>query len=127
LSERTCLHPLCGRIMTKRRQTCCGRHWYRLPEEMRQRHRYAREYTARRAIEVEMLRYFEARVIGPHEVIDCQGPDCDGRFVYLETQNGHHAPVDHETVQSSDSLFDVKRHVSHFATCKNPEIFRRRQ
>ena len=42
---------------------------------------------------------------------------CNARIIWLSTENDKNMPVDADTVETDDDLFDPERHTSHFATC----------
>lgn len=44
---------------------------------------------------------------------------CKAPIVWLQTEAGKKIPVDADSAEPSDALFDSKRHVSHFKTCPN--------
>jgi hypothetical protein len=52
---------------------------------------------------------------------------CGAEIVWLKTINGKNMPVDAETFEDGDELFEPKRHTSHFATCPDAEKFRRKK
>lgn len=55
---------------------------------------------------------------------ECQS--CQAEIVFLKTGKGKSIPVDAETVTEGDELFEPKSgHVAHFATCDDPDRFRR--
>lgn len=58
------------------------------------------------------------------EVKQCRA--CEADIVYLRTKNGKTMPVDAKGVLRDDYQFDHARHTSHFATCSDPERFRKR-
>lgn len=58
-----------------------------------------------------------------HKVVFCREETCRARMVYLPTRNGSTMPVDADTVDADDVLYEPPRHVSHFKTCKKPNRF----
>lgn len=57
----------------------------------------------------------------------CQG--CGKWIVWFVTSNGKRMPVDEETTEPTDAQhqLDLKRHVSHFATCPKAAEYRRKR
>lgn len=51
---------------------------------------------------------------------------CQAEIVWLTTAANKAMPVDAASAQPGDSLFDHKRHVSHFATCQSAPQHRKR-
>ena len=52
---------------------------------------------------------------------------CRARIIFLPTNNNRTMPVDADTVKPEHDEYDPKAgHVSHFATCTEPDAFRRR-
>jgi hypothetical protein len=47
---------------------------------------------------------------------------CGREIVWLKTKAGKDMPTDAETVGPGDEVFDGRRHMSHFATCPQPEV-----
>ena len=50
---------------------------------------------------------------------------CGAEIFWLKTVNGKNMPVNPLEVLPDDSLFDHKRHISHFATCPSAKAHRR--
>lgn len=50
---------------------------------------------------------------------------CWAQIIFLPTVHGKKMPVDADTVEAGDDLFDQERHTSHFATCPNAGRHRR--
>lgn len=52
---------------------------------------------------------------------------CGADIVWFRTKSGKRMPVDERTTQPTDreDQLDLKRHVSHFATCPNADQHRR--
>lgn len=53
----------------------------------------------------------------------CRG--CNAKIIWFKTEAGKNMPVDADTVEAEDDELDLDRHVSHFATCKKADQFRR--
>ena len=68
----------------------------------------------------------EERALQAHEyrIRRCRARECNARIVWLKTAAGKTMPVDADSVEPSDTAFDPKRHVSHFATCPASTRFR---
>ena len=52
---------------------------------------------------------------------------CGAEIRFLKTHSGATMPVNAETVEPGDELFDYKRHISHFATCPDAAKHRSRR
>lgn len=52
---------------------------------------------------------------------------CHADIVWLKTEAGKNMPVDADTVDEGDTLFDNDKHVSHFATCVDADKHRRKK
>lgn len=52
---------------------------------------------------------------------------CQASIVWMKTARGANMPVDADSVDEGDDLFDHTRHVSHFATCPNAAQHRKRE
>ena len=50
---------------------------------------------------------------------------CGATIHWLKTDAGRDMPVDPPGVEPADTLFDFKRHVSHFATCPQADRHRK--
>jgi hypothetical protein len=50
---------------------------------------------------------------------------CNARVIWFKTALGKNMPVDEGTVEQNDVILDMKRHISHFATCPNRDQHRR--
>jgi hypothetical protein len=70
---------------------------------------------------------FEEETTEAHErrIVRCSS--CRARIVWLKTEAGKNMPVDADTVEPEDELFDSSRHKSHFATCPNANQHRRKR
>ena len=51
---------------------------------------------------------------------------CDENIVWLKTERGANMPVDADSVDEGDELFDYEKHVSHFSTCPLADKHRKR-
>jgi hypothetical protein len=49
---------------------------------------------------------------------------CGAPINWLLTKQGRYMPVDAGTVEEGDTHYDYKRHISHFATCKQADMWR---
>ena len=56
-----------------------------------------------------------------------QCTSCKAEIVWLRTSAGNWMPVNAETVTPADTLLDLPRHISHFATCPNSDKHRRKK
>jgi len=54
-------------------------------------------------------------------IVRCQS--CRARIIFLTTVNGKKMPVDADTVEDGDEVYEQGRHVSHFTTCDDPNRF----
>lgn len=61
----------------------------------------------------------------PSDVVACRS--CGEDIVFLQTVNGKRIPVNADTVNPGDTVFEYGRHVSHFTTCDQPDRFRKRK
>ena len=50
---------------------------------------------------------------------------CDAPIVWLKTKNGKNIPVNANTVEEGDKIFEIKRHKSHFNTCPQATAWRK--
>jgi len=50
---------------------------------------------------------------------------CGREIVWMKTKNGKNIPVNAETWEPGDELFEPGRHVAHFADCPNADQHRR--
>lgn len=51
---------------------------------------------------------------------------CRARIIWFTTPAGKKMPVDADTVEPDDDELDLSRHESHFATCPNANLHRKR-
>ena len=65
------------------------------------------------------------RVPAPEKRIPNTCRSCGAEIVWLKTVNGKNMPVDAETFEPGDELFEPKRHTSHFSTCPEADKHRR--
>lgn len=125
-----CWHPNCAKHLN-RGDVVCSRHWRDLPKDLQQQVNAATsvEKELGRPLHQKVLRYFQSRMIGKHEVFKCRGRRCNADIVMLKGRQKDGRPfkavVNAETVEPDDVLFDRDKHVTHFATCPNAEDFRR--
>ncbi len=49
---------------------------------------------------------------------------CGEAIVFVPTKSGKMMPVNADTYDNSN-LFDIKKHIAHFATCPDAQKFRR--
>ena len=50
---------------------------------------------------------------------------CHAYIVWMKTEAGKNMPVDADSVDEGDTLFNPKEHVSHFSTCPNASQHRK--
>lgn len=72
------------------------------------------------------IRAYQERVPAPEKRTPGTCRSCGAEIVFLRTRTGSRMPVDAETVEEGEELFDPKRHTSHFATCPQAGEHRRR-
>lgn len=58
-------------------------------------------------------------------IVRCKSSKCNARIVWLKTSAGRNIPVDADSVDADDELFDSSKHTSHFATCVDAKDFRK--
>lgn len=56
-------------------------------------------------------------------IVRCKG--CRARIIFLPTAAGRSMPVDADTVDAEDEVYEQGKHVSHFGTCPEANKFRR--
>ena len=50
---------------------------------------------------------------------------CNREIVCLKTKNGKNMPVNADTIQGKETIYDHKvGHISHFVTCRDADKFR---
>lgn len=54
-------------------------------------------------------------------IVRCQS--CRARIIFLDTHAGKKMPVDADTVDDEDEVYEQGKHVSHFTTCDDPQRF----
>ena len=51
---------------------------------------------------------------------------CGREIVWLKTKNGKNMPVNADTIQEKETVYDHKiGHISHFSTCRDADKFRK--
>lgn len=50
---------------------------------------------------------------------------CNAQIIWFKTTAGKNMPVDADTVEPDDDELDLERHVSHFATCRQADKWRK--
>jgi hypothetical protein len=50
-----------------------------------------------------------------YRIVRCKS--CNQRIVFLETAAGKRMPIDADTVEAEDTVYEHGRHVSHFSSC----------
>lgn len=70
---------------------------------------------------------FEEDTNMAHELRITRCRTCNARIIWFKTADGKNMPVDADTVEPDDDVneLDLKRHVSHFATCKDADHHRK--
>lgn len=59
-------------------------------------------------------------------IVRCKA--CQARIVFLQSPNSDSkVPVDADTVEPQDEIYDASRHESHFRTCTDPNRFSKRK
>jgi hypothetical protein len=58
-------------------------------------------------------------------IVPCRG--CGAPIIFLPTERGSLCPTDAATVAPTDKLFAWGRHISHFKTCPEANVFRKRK
>lgn len=57
-------------------------------------------------------------------IVRCRS--CNARIIFLDTIAGKKMPVDADTVDAEDEVYEHGRHVSHFSTCVQADQWRKR-
>lgn len=70
-------------------------------------------------------RKFQERVPQPEKRIPNTCRTSGKELVWMKTASGKNMPVDSETAEPGDELFNSKKHTSHFATCPQAGEHRR--
>lgn len=52
---------------------------------------------------------------------------CGAAIIWLKTKNFKKIPVDYDSVEGMELMFEPGKHVSHFATCPNADQHRKRR
>jgi hypothetical protein len=71
---------------------------------------------------------FEEDTTEEHErrIVRCSS--CRARIIWLKTAAGRNMPVDADTVEPGEEIFEPNSdHISHFATCPNANNHRKRK
>jgi hypothetical protein len=50
---------------------------------------------------------------------------CQARIIFLLTSSGKKMPVDADTVDEEDEVYEQGKHVNHWGTCTDPGRFRK--
>ena len=50
---------------------------------------------------------------------------CHSRIIFLPTASGKQMPIEADSVEPNDTVFDPAKHESHFAKCKQADQWRR--
>jgi len=58
-----------------------------------------------------------------YRIVRCRS--CNAKIVFLETAAGKRMPVDADTVEAEDTVYEHGRHVSHFSSCPQAQQHRR--
>jgi hypothetical protein len=69
---------------------------------------------------------FEPDTTEAHELRITRCKSCRARIIYLQTNNNKRMPVDADTVDAEDEVYEQGKHVSHFSTCPNADEWRRK-
>jgi hypothetical protein len=56
----------------------------------------------------------------------CKSTGCRAQIIWLKTADGKNMPVDADSVEPKDDVYEHGRHISHWGTCKSAEQFRRK-
>lgn len=122
-TEVECLHPYC-RKKVSRRAIVCHRHYCRLPEELRlpllEINALSRSHTETLCEHISI--YFADHLIGRHDILTCRGRGCDAKVVLIWNEGdqpgaGFYLPVELETVDACDRVFDKSKHKPHRLNC----------
>lgn len=68
---------------------------------------------------------FDTDTTEAHERRITRCKTCRARIVWLQTATGKNMPVDADTVEPHDEIFEYGRHVSHFTTCPQAKQHRK--
>lgn len=56
-------------------------------------------------------------------IVRCRS--CRARIIFLPTASGKKMPVDADTVDAEDEVYEHGKHVSHFSSCSNADEYRK--
>lgn len=56
-------------------------------------------------------------------IVRCKA--CNARIIFLMTSSGKKMPVDADTVDAEDEVYEQGKHVNHWGTCSDPERFKK--
>lgn len=57
-------------------------------------------------------------------IVQCSS--CKAPIIFLLTAAGRQMPVNAETVEEHDTVYEHGRHVNHWGTCDNPQRFKKK-
>jgi hypothetical protein len=69
-----------------------------------------------------------ANMIGKHELAKCgnkKRKGCGEPIIWLKTRRGKFMPIEPDSVEPDDDLYDHGRHVVHWSTCPYADWFRK--
>ena len=69
---------------------------------------------------------FDVDTTEEHERRITRCKSCRARIVWLKTVAAKNIPVDADTVEPGDEVYEHGRHVSHFSTCPQSDQWRKR-
>lgn len=129
MSTDTCAHPNCDKALT-RGQSVCARHWHQLPNVYQLQLRQAKTVEARGATRLDVVEYFQSRMIGDLEIVTCRGPNCGKDIVWMtgfrkSDGSQYKVPVDVDSIRETDVDFNRNRHQVHWETCPDADDFRK--
>lgn len=115
----------------------CRRHWYRIPVPIRKDIERLYNILGTGASIAIRDDYFvmiakakdalAASMIGKHEIAKCGNKNrkgCGKPIIWLTTRRGKRIPVEPESVEPDDQLFDNDKHIKHWIACDYAEWFR---
>lgn len=115
----------------------CRRHWYRIPIEIRKEIERCHKMLGTGFTGALRDDYFSwcdkgkealaAATIGNHEISKCgnkKRKGCGEPIIWLTTRRGKFMPIEPDSVEPDDELYDHGRHVVHWATCPYADWFR---
>lgn len=70
---------------------------------------------------------FDEDTTEAHErrIVRCKSTSCNARIIWLKTAAGMNMPVDADSVEPDDELYDGARHISHWGTCPAAKQFKK--